>query len=128
MDVRSIEQYAPRLQHYGSTKVWWLQEAREMFAQTAGGHLELVSEFEIAGGGAVHPHSHPTYEFYYVTSGYGRMTVGIETREIKDELIKNTQRSVERGTFGSPTFFVGDEIFFGKDRLRDVEEAILQSK
>jgi 2-hydroxychromene-2-carboxylate isomerase len=34
--------------------------------------------------------------------------------------------SVERGAFGSPTFFVGDEIYFGKDRLRDVEEAILQ--
>jgi 2-hydroxychromene-2-carboxylate isomerase len=52
----------------------------------------------------------------------------IETREIKDELIKNTEQSVERGTFGSPTFYVGDEIFFGKDRLRDVEELIAQSK
>jgi 2-hydroxychromene-2-carboxylate isomerase len=31
---------------------------------------------------------------------------------------------VARGTFGSPTFFVGDEIFFGKDRLREVEEEI----
>jgi 2-hydroxychromene-2-carboxylate isomerase len=35
---------------------------------------------------------------------------------------------VERGTFGSPTFYVGDEIFFGKDRLREVEELIVQSK
>jgi 2-hydroxychromene-2-carboxylate isomerase len=52
----------------------------------------------------------------------------IETREIKNELIKNTERSVERGTFGSPTFYVGDEIFFGKDRLREVEELIAQSK
>jgi 2-hydroxychromene-2-carboxylate isomerase len=52
----------------------------------------------------------------------------IEARETKDELISNTQRSVERGTFGSPTFYVGDEIFFGKDRLRDVEELITQSK
>ena len=40
-------------------------------------------------------------------------------------MLANTQRSVERGTFGSPTFFVGDEIYFGKDRLRDVEEAIV---
>ncbi len=48
----------------------------------------------------------------------------IETREIKDELIRNTERSVERGTFGAPTFYVGDEIFFGKDRLREVEELI----
>ena len=52
----------------------------------------------------------------------------IETREIKDELLHSTKRSVERGTFGSPTFYVGDEIFFGKDRLRDVEEEIMRSK
>ena len=47
-----------------------------------------------------------------------------QTTEVKNELLENTQRSVERGTFGSPTFFVGDEIFFGKDRLRDVEETV----
>jgi 2-hydroxychromene-2-carboxylate isomerase len=52
----------------------------------------------------------------------------IETRAVKDELLANTQRSVERGTFGSPTFFVGDEIFFGKDRLRDVEAMIVQAQ
>jgi 2-hydroxychromene-2-carboxylate isomerase len=48
-----------------------------------------------------------------------------QSDEVKEELRANTERSVARGTFGSPTFFVGDEIFFGKDRLRDVEEAIL---
>jgi 2-hydroxychromene-2-carboxylate isomerase len=47
-----------------------------------------------------------------------------EAQDVKDELLANTRRSVERGTFGSPTFFVDDEIYFGKDRLRDVEEAI----
>ncbi|MGO9453772.1 MAG: 2-hydroxychromene-2-carboxylate isomerase [Candidatus Binataceae bacterium] len=52
----------------------------------------------------------------------------VQVPEIKDKLLENTQRSVEHGTFGSPTFFVGDEIFFGKDRLRDVEEMILASK
>ena len=49
----------------------------------------------------------------------------VQTREIKAELLANTERSVARGTFGAPTFFVGDEIYFGKDRLRDVEERIL---
>ena len=44
---------------------------------------------------------------------------------VKERLLANTQRSVERGAFGSPTFFVGDEMFFGKDRLREVEEEIL---
>ena len=44
--------------------------------------------------------------------------------QVKSGLIDNTQRSVDMGSFGSPTFFVNDEIYFGKDRLRDVEEAI----
>ena len=43
--------------------------------------------------------------------------------EVKQELIDNTNASVARGTFGSPTFFVGDEMYFGKDQLRDAEEA-----
>jgi 2-hydroxychromene-2-carboxylate isomerase len=51
-----------------------------------------------------------------------------QDQAIKDRLIANTQRSVERGAFGSPTFFVGDEIYFGKDRLRDVEEEIAAKK
>jgi 2-hydroxychromene-2-carboxylate isomerase len=50
-----------------------------------------------------------------------------QTQEVKDELLANTQQSVDRGTFGSPTFFVGEQIFFGKDRLRDVEEAIVRA-
>jgi 2-hydroxychromene-2-carboxylate isomerase len=52
----------------------------------------------------------------------------VQTQEIKDELLAETERAVERGTFGSPTFFVDDEIYFGKDRLRDVEEAIVAKK
>lgn len=51
-----------------------------------------------------------------------------QTPEVKDELRRNTERSVACGAFGSPTFFVGNEIFFGKDRLRDVEEMILARK
>jgi 2-hydroxychromene-2-carboxylate isomerase len=47
--------------------------------------------------------------------------------EVKDRLLKNTEASVARGTFGSPTFFVDDEVFFGKDRLRDVEEEIVRA-
>jgi 2-hydroxychromene-2-carboxylate isomerase len=49
----------------------------------------------------------------------------VQDAGVKARLLDNTERSVARGTFGSPTFFVGDEIFFGKDRLRDVEEMIL---
>jgi 2-hydroxychromene-2-carboxylate isomerase len=62
-----------------------------------------------------------------VESGFavGPLLALAQSDEVKEELRTNTERSVARGTFGSPTFFVGDEIFFGKDRLRDVEEAIL---
>jgi len=49
----------------------------------------------------------------------------IQSAPIKDELLRNTEQSVERGTIGSPTFFVDGEIFFGKDRLREVEEMIV---
>ncbi|MGO9060879.1 MAG: 2-hydroxychromene-2-carboxylate isomerase [Candidatus Binataceae bacterium] len=52
----------------------------------------------------------------------------VQTDAVKDKLLENTRRSVARGTFGAPTFFVGEEIFFGKDRLRDVEEMILESQ
>jgi len=44
--------------------------------------------------------------------------------EVKAKLIENTQSAVERGAFGSPTFFVGQEMFFGKEQLREVEELV----
>jgi 2-hydroxychromene-2-carboxylate isomerase len=44
--------------------------------------------------------------------------------EIKAKLIENTQSAVERGAFGSPTFFVGKDMFFGKEQLREVEELV----
>ncbi len=59
-------------------------------------------------------------------SGFDAAALLARTQEpgVKDRLLANTQASVARGTFGAPTFFVGNEIFFGKDRLRDVEEEI----
>lgn len=44
---------------------------------------------------------------------------------VKAKLIANTTAAVERGAFGIPTFFVGSEMYFGKDRLGQVEEQIL---
>ena len=44
--------------------------------------------------------------------------------DVKAKLIENTQAAVERGAFGSPTFFVGKEMFFGKEQLREVEEMV----
>ena len=83
MDVRSIEDVAPVIEHNGTVPVWWLVSPREMFEITKGGHLELVSEFEVSGGGLVDPHSHPTHEFYYIISGRGMMKIGDEEREVQ---------------------------------------------
>lgn len=44
--------------------------------------------------------------------------------EVKAKLVANTQFAVDRGAFGSPTFYVGDEMFYGKEQLRDIEELI----
>jgi 2-hydroxychromene-2-carboxylate isomerase len=48
--------------------------------------------------------------------------------DVKQELLANTEDSVARGVFGSPSFFVDSELFFGKDRLREVEEEIEAQK
>ncbi len=44
--------------------------------------------------------------------------------DVKAELIANTEAAVARGVFGAPTFFMGDEMYFGQDRLDFVEEAL----
>jgi len=77
------EDVEPVVEHNGTVPVWWLVKPREMFDITKGGHLELVNEFEVAGGGYVFPHEHPTHEFYYVTNGRGTMIIGDEEREIQ---------------------------------------------
>ncbi|KRB40969.1 2-hydroxychromene-2-carboxylate isomerase [Phenylobacterium sp. Root700] len=47
-----------------------------------------------------------------------------QTDPVKSRLLANTEGAVDAGVFGSPSFLVGKELFFGKDRLRDVEEEI----
>jgi len=82
VDVRSIEDVAPVIEHNGTVPVWWLVRSQEMREVTDGGFLELVSEWEVAGGGLVDPHSHPTHEFYYILSGRGIMKVASEERVV----------------------------------------------
>ncbi|MFT7686074.1 MAG: 2-hydroxychromene-2-carboxylate isomerase [Candidatus Azotimanducaceae bacterium] len=49
---------------------------------------------------------------------------GMTLPNVKQKLIENTEASVARGTFGSPTFFVGDEIYFGKEKLLEIERLV----
>lgn len=53
-----------------------------------------------------------------------RLLARSQDADVKARLIENTQSAVERGAFGSPTFFVGKEMFFGKEQLREVEEMV----
>jgi 2-hydroxychromene-2-carboxylate isomerase len=48
---------------------------------------------------------------------------GSQDPQVKKQLIDNTDRSVEMGTFGSPTFYLDGEIYFGKDKLDELEAA-----
>jgi 2-hydroxychromene-2-carboxylate isomerase len=62
----------------------------------------------------------------FVSSGIDidRLIARAQQEDVKKKLVENTSDAVARGSFGSPTFFVGNEIFFGKDSLRNVEEEI----
>jgi len=62
----------------------------------------------------------------FTESGFDadRLMNQMQDPEIKAQLIENTENAVKRGTFGIPTFFVGDDIYFGKDTLWQVEEAL----
>ncbi len=82
MDVRTVDELTPEVEHNGTVPVWWLVKPRELKDSTDGGYLELVNEFEVPAGGEVFPHSHPTHEFYYVMTGEGDMTIDGEKRHI----------------------------------------------
>jgi 2-hydroxychromene-2-carboxylate isomerase len=64
----------------------------------------------------------------FVSSGIDidRLIARAQQDDVKKKLIDNTSDAVARGEFGSLTFFVGTEMFFGKDQLRDVEESIVE--
>ncbi|MFI4996645.1 MAG: 2-hydroxychromene-2-carboxylate isomerase [Hyphomicrobiales bacterium] len=65
----------------------------------------------------------------FVSSGidFDRLFARAQQPDVKGRLMELTQDAVDRGAFGSPTFFVGKEMYFGKDQLRDVEEAIAEA-
>jgi 2-hydroxychromene-2-carboxylate isomerase len=57
-----------------------------------------------------------------------KLIAAAQTPEVKQALVNNTEDAVARGAFGSPTFFVGKEIYFGKNTLGEVEAEILRTK
>ena len=69
-----------------------------------------------------------TFRNAFISSGIDidRLIARSQQDDVKKGLIDRTTDAVNRGAFGSPTFFVGKEMFFGKDQLRDVEESIVE--
>jgi len=67
-----------------------------------------------------------TFRSAFVASGVDidKLIARAQQDDVKKKLIDLTTDAVNRGAFGSPTFFVGKEMFFGKDRIRDVEDSI----
>lgn len=57
-----------------------------------------------------------------------RLLAGIAQSDIKEALKANTDEAIRRGAFGSPTMFVGDDMYFGNDRLQLVRAAALKAK
>lgn len=51
-----------------------------------------------------------------------------QSQEVKDRLMANTQQAYDNGAFGIPSFLVGNDLYFGKDRLRDVEEVLIERR
>jgi 2-hydroxychromene-2-carboxylate isomerase len=58
-----------------------------------------------------------------------KLLAAIEQQPIKDKLRANTQEAIDRGSFGSPTIFVGgDDMYFGNDRMPLIKDAVLRRR
>ena len=57
-----------------------------------------------------------------------RLLEAADAKPARDALAAVTERAITRGVFGAPTFFVGDEMFWGKDRLEFVERWLKQTE
>ena len=67
-----------------------------------------------------------TFRKAFIASGIDidKLIARAQQDDVKKKLIEVTTDAVNRGAFGSPTFFVGKEMFFGKEQLREVEEMV----
>lgn len=102
--------------------------ARQHDAQESGYYLRYINAiFEHMWGTPKKMDEPDVIQAALAESGFDAAAVaaGASQPEVKQALLEATGASVERGNFGSPTFFVGSEMFFGKDSLRDFEACIL---
>jgi 2-hydroxychromene-2-carboxylate isomerase len=81
-------------------------------------HALWVDDLDITDGGVLH--------LLTVAAGLDEATAqdGLGDAAIKDELRANTDEAVRRGAFGAPAIFLGDQLFWGNDRLHFLEAAL----
>ncbi len=82
MDIRNITNVRAIAEHEATCSSWFLFGRNELQAETEGGYLEFVNEFQIEGGSVLKPHSHNSEEFYYVLYGRGIMEIDKEKRQV----------------------------------------------
>jgi mannose-6-phosphate isomerase-like protein (cupin superfamily) len=82
MDVRSVTDIEPQVEHNGTVPVWYFVHPRELMEETSGGYLELANQFAVAVGAEVYPHEHPTHEWYFMLEGQGVMKIAGEERPV----------------------------------------------
>jgi 2-hydroxychromene-2-carboxylate isomerase len=64
-----------------------------------------------------------------LTIDAGKLLAAIDQQPVKDTLRANTQEAIDRGSFGSPTIFVGDDdMYFGNDRMPLIKDAVLRRR
>jgi len=82
MDVRSITNVRPITEHGATCLSWFLFNRNELQAETEGGYLEFINEFQVEGGSALEPHTHNNEEFYYILYGRGIMEIEKEKKQV----------------------------------------------
>lgn len=88
MDVRNAN-VDPIIEHDGTCYSYFMFEKGEFRAESEGSYLELVCEFELKPGARLEPHSHDSYEFYYILEGEAIMQIEDEQRRVaKGDLIR----------------------------------------
>jgi magnesium transporter len=60
----------------------------------------------------------------YPEESAGRLMQRAQDSDVKQRLMSVTEEAARRGAFGSPTFFIGDDIYFGKNTLGEIEERL----
>ena len=102
--------------------------------------LPLRAAFAAEKAGVLVPYTHAVFRAYWAEgrdisnpavlqevatrAGLDGATLVAEAPNFKDALKAQTQEAVDRGSFGAPTFFVGEEMFIGNDRLDFAIEAL----